>query len=61
MLGISINIVGPQGEIWICGLVRWSPWSNSQGKVDKTRNIHVCPERNSLIVSCAELAGEYLN
>ena len=48
-LGVPVNIFGSQGKIWIFELVRWPPWSNSQGKVDEARNI---PTSSPLIEFC---------
>ena len=39
MLGVSINIFGPQGEIWIFGLVRQPPWSTHHSESAETLDI----------------------
>ena len=53
MLGVSINMFGPQGEIWIFGLLRWPPWSTHHSESAETLNL---PTTSALV----ELEGARL-
>ena len=56
MLGVSINIFGPHGEIWIFGLVRRPPWSTHHSKRAKTLNITMSSPLVEFCISAIHLS-----
>ena len=55
MLGVSINILGPRGEIWIFGLVRQPPWSTHHSESAETANI---PTSSALVELCTNTKSQ---